>query len=114
MVFRIKPAESKNPLVVKDQQNKPESDVPEKTKFDVQGENIITSQIKLELLFHRIGNCCFILSIILFIGQVSNSALQKWEMTISSTITGFGFSFFLFMSWACIYSVYGKRNSGVR
>ena len=36
-----------------------------------------------------------------------------WDLEASSVLTGFGFSIFLFMSWACIDSVYGKGASEV-
>ena len=105
MVINIKPADSKNLLEDGREQNKDEADVLR--------ENIVTSQISLESLLHRIGNCCLILSIILFLGQIINSAIE-WDLATSSVITGFGFSIFLFMSWACIDSVYGKGASEVR
>ena len=73
---------------------------------------ITTSQIKLESLLHRIGNCCLTLSAILFLGQIINASLN-WDLDVGSVITGFGFSIFLFMSWACIDSVYGKGASEV-
>ena len=73
---------------------------------------VTTSQILLESLLHRIGNCCLILSAILFLGQIINASVV-WDLEASSVLTGFGFSVFLFMSWACIDSVYGKGASEV-
>jgi len=73
-------------------------------------ENIVTSQILLETLLCRIGNCCLVLSVVLFLGQIINASVE-WDLAASSVITGFGFSILLFMSWACIDSVYGKGAS---
>ena len=105
MVINIKPSDSKNLLE--------DGGKPNVEKDDVPKENIVTSQILLESLLRRIGNCCLILSVILFLGQIINAAIE-WDLAISSVITGFGFSIFLFMSWACIDSVYGKGASEVR
>ena len=105
MVINIKNEDSKDHFV-----EDPDHD---EQKIDIPKENIVTSQIMLESILHRIGNCCLILSVLLFLGQVINSAMEG-DLAISSVITGFGFSCFLFMSWACIDSVYGKGASEVR
>jgi len=66
------------------------------------------------------------MAIILFLGQLI-SAVLTWRFAmatdcqntgepfaISSVITGFGFSCFLFMSWLCINSVYGASENGIK
>ena len=86
---------------------------PNDTEVAVPAEDIVTSQILLETLLHRIGNCCLVLSVILCLGQIINTSVE-WDRSASSVITGFGFSILLFMSWACIVSFYGKGASEVR
>jgi len=99
MVINIKQVDSSNLIEEEGEQSENE-----------QVQVITTSQIKLESLLHRIGNCCLTLSAILFLGQIINASLN-WDLDVGSVITGFGFSIFLFMSWACIDSVYGKGAS---
>jgi len=101
MVINIKPADSNDLLEEGGQPNQDQ---------DESQEVVTTSQILLESLLHRIGNCCLILSAILFLGQIINASVV-WDLEASSVLTGFGFSIFLFMSWACIDSVYGKGAS---
>ena len=76
-------------------------------------KNISTPQISFESLLHRLGNCCLILSAILFLGQIIIVS-TVWHLSGSSVINGFGFSILLFMSWGCIHSVYGKGATNVR
>ena len=105
MVINIKPMEANDQLengdIIQEQ-----LDTPTERK-------ISTSEISFELLLHRLGNCCLILSAILFLGQIIIVS-TVWHLSGSAVINGFGFSILLFMSWGCIHSVYGKGATNVR
>ena len=70
-------------------------------------------QLRFEILIQRLSYVSLLCSAFLFIGHIISASIQ-YHLDLSSTITGFCLSLFLFLVWFSIHRIYSQSDSNVR